>query len=210
MFTEIDKVLYPNKCEVIQTTSHDFIYPIFKNGSSSLYREATEQNWKILINNQIKKCEEITVFIREPHKRFITGMNTYVENCLQKDLDKNTILFFISNYLFLDRHYMPQMFWLVNLVRYTKTDVFLNFKDISDIKNYTNFTKNVSNNHKNYIKNEIKNLEFYLEIDNFLYSHINQKISWIELIKNFKKDYNLAYKHLFQHAENLFNVLPKT
>ena len=209
MFTEIDKVLFPNKCEVLQTTSHDFIYPIFKNGSSSLYQTAKDQKWNILINNQIKKCNEISVFLREPKERFVSGIDTFINHNLTQELDKKTVIHFVNNYLFLNRHYMPQMFWLIHLAKYAKVDVTLHFKQISDIQNYTSVFYNVSENKQLFLLEDIPNINFYIAMDQFLFFYINQKITWIELIKKFKENNTLAYKHIFEYSEKLLNVLPK-
>lgn len=208
MFTEIDKVLYPNKCEVIQTTSHDFIYPIFKNGSSSLYQAAKDNNWKILINSQIKKCDKIKIFIRDPVERFKTGANAFVNHCLKKNLDKQTVVYFIENYLFLNRHYMPQIMWLMHLSRYTMSEVIIEFKELSQLNLYTEIQKNKSKIEENYSINTDK-LKFYIEADNYLLNYVNSPISFYDLLINYKNDCKDGYKHIFLHAKNLIDALPK-
>jgi hypothetical protein len=211
MFTEIDKILYPNKCEVIQTTSHDFIYPIFKNGSSSLWQTAKKENWKILFNNQIQQCDGITVFIREPLDRYFTGINTYIKHCLDQGLEENTVIYFINNYLFLNRHYMPQMLWLINLARYSRPDVLLNFKHVNDIKNITDLTKNSSDNSSfSFIdKLDKTKLNFYIDADLFLMQYIDKSITWQDLFLKYKNECKLGYKHIFEYAEKINNALPK-
>ena len=212
MFTEIDKILYPNKCEVIQVTSHNFIYPIFKNGSSSLYDTANDNNWKILLNNQIEKCEKITVFIREPLDRLYTGINSYIEELINIGLDENTILYFINNYAFLNRHYLPQILWLTHLVRYAKSNVILSVKHIDDIKYVANHFTNRSKS-KNYTfinkLDIISKLNFYISADEFLLKYINQEVTWSEIISRYKLENSAGYDHIFAHAEKLSDALPK-
>jgi hypothetical protein len=206
MFTEIDKILYNNKCEVIQT-SHSFIYPIFKNGSSSLYKEAAENKWKIIINYQIKNCDEIVVFLRNPYERINTGVSTYVQNCLNQNLDEKTVLWFIKNYLFLDRHYLPQIFWIINLGKYIKKDCKLIIKDINDLKIYTRFEKNKSETKKYFLEDE--KLQFYIQADEYLYSKINTYITLPEFFESYKRENSYGYNYIFQYAENLLSVLSK-
>jgi hypothetical protein len=211
MFTEIDKFLYPNKCEVIQTTSHEFIYPIFKNGSTSLYEEATIQNWKILLNNQIKNIDEVTIFLRNPIERLHSGINTFIKHCNEKKLNEDTVKYFVYNYLFLDRHYLPQFFWLINLLKYTKTNVILNLKNVENINQYTNLHENKSTIEQFYDINNINLEKFktYIETDNFLYQFVGQKITWKYFFNNYKLQQNLNYKHIFGYSEKIYNALPK-
>lgn len=207
MFTEIDKVLYPNKCEVIQTTSHDFIYPIFKNGSSSLYQAAKENGWKIIFNHQIHNCKKIVIFLRNPIERFETGVDTFIKHCLAEGLDEKTVKYFINNYLFLNRHYMPQILWLIHLARYVKEDVVIDLKDISKLNLYTDIQKNKSNATQNNLFDAEK-LKFYIEADNYLLNYINQLIPLNDLFLNYKKDCKESYNHIFLHAKNLIHALP--
>ena len=64
MLSRIDEIIYPNRCEVIEFMDPQrFVYPIFKNGSSSIREYATQQNYKTLINEQIKKCNKFLILI---------------------------------------------------------------------------------------------------------------------------------------------------
>jgi len=212
MFTEIDKVLYPNKCEIIQTASHEFIYPIFKNGSSSLFQTAKLNNWKILLNTQIKNCHKIIVFVREPVERFQTGINTVIEHVLRENLDEKTIIYLIKNNLLINKHFLSQFLWLISLGRYTNPEVILSFKHIESIKDYTDLNKNESLKQNYNFKNDIDVISmmgFYIEADNFLMKYINTDISFKDLLLNYKKECKLGYRYIFEHSENLINVLPK-
>lgn len=209
MFTEIDKVLYPNKCEVIQTASHEFLYPIFKNGSSSLLETAKDNNWKIILNEQIFNCKNIVVFLRNPSERINSGINTFVNHLLEQDLDEKTITYFVNNYLFLNRHYMPQILWLIHLARYANPNCILNIKDINDIKIYSNKIENKSEKLKNYNHEHIEKINFYLEADYYLLKYINKSLSVNDLFVSYKKDCPNGFNHIFNYSENLINALPK-
>ena len=118
MLSRIDDIIYPNRCEVIEFSDPQrFVYPIFKNGSSSLTEYARQQGYKTLLNEQIKKIKIIDVILRNPQDRFISGLNTFLWMTKRDhpDLDTKTILHFAENYLFLNRHYAPQISWLINL-----------------------------------------------------------------------------------------------
>jgi hypothetical protein len=147
MLSRIDEIIYPNRCEVIEFLDPQrFVYPIFKNGSTSLYDHAIEKNYKILFNEQIKKISEINIILRDPLERFISGINEFVFYTKRDhtNLDTNTILYFVENYLFLDRHYAPQLSWLVNLKKYVNKDTKLvlhNMESVSKFTPYRNFSK---------------------------------------------------------------------
>lgn len=139
MYNHIDRIIFPNWCEVYQTASHQYVYPIFKNGTNSLKVSQLKNNWKILINEQLKKLDTIVVFWRPAFERYISGVNSVIQFELRDNthLDVNTIKFFIKKYPFLDRHYCPQYFWLINLMKYTKCKVLIKplskINDIVDI-----------------------------------------------------------------------------
>ena len=140
MLSRLDDVIYPNRCEVIEIeASQRYIYPIFKNASSSITEWARQQNYKILFNEQIKRAPTIDVVLRDPQKRFTSGVNTFVQNLLKDEptLSKDTILYFVENYLFLNRHYAPQLSWLINLFRYTTKDTKFHIVGMESVPNYT-------------------------------------------------------------------------
>ena len=140
MLSRLDDVIYPNRCEVIEIeASQRYIYPIFKNASSSITEWARQQNYKILFNEQIKRAPTIDVVLRDPQKRFTSGVNTFVQNLLKDEptLSKDTILYFVENYLFLNRHYAPQLSWLINLFRYTTKDTKFHIVGMKSVPNYT-------------------------------------------------------------------------
>lgn len=144
MLTQFDTELYPNDCEVVEMLSHNqFVYLIQKNGSSSLRREIRDNNLKVYRNQEISELDTIDVYIRDPKQRYISGVNTYIQ-FLNRDyphLDTDTCIWFATRYNFLNRHYLPQFLWLVNLSRFCRAETKIclrNFKDIANITKHNN------------------------------------------------------------------------
>ena len=120
MLSNLDRILFPDRCEVIEVVpSQRYVYPIFKNGSSSIHTESQRQGWRVQVNEQIRRINSIDVIIREPRGRLLSGINTYIQIVLRDNpkLDPVTVEWFALNYLYLNSHYCPQFMWLINLSR---------------------------------------------------------------------------------------------
>lgn len=216
MLSRLDEIIYPNRCEVLEIVpSQRYIYPIFKNGSSSLTEEAKIQGWRTLLNQQIRKLGRIEVFLREPSVRFISGVNTFIAETLilEPDLDPKTILYFAENYLFLDRHFLPQFQWLIQLARYADPDVVLYLRDIKDLSELTAKKENrqeVSEeltlhllNNRHIVK--YNNLDRAL-IDNF----IDKETTLKEIVTYIQSKQPVLYNEIIKHSQDIVNALPKT
>lgn len=200
MLSYLDPILFPDECEVLQLPNGRCIYPIYKNGSSSLHR----MNLPVLQN--IADLKEIDVLIREPYERFLSGVNTFIKN-LDAGLDKTTILYFVKNYLFLNRHYCPQFFWLVNLQRFSKAKIrLLPFLEINSI---TEYKQNTSIENYKSLGIEFNNkVDFYLQLDKVLYYDlINQTLDFQEIIQYLKINYLEVYTETITRSKNLCSVL---
>lgn len=144
MLTQFDTELYPNDCEVVEMLSHNqFVYLIQKNGSSSLRREIRDNNLKVYRNQEISELDTIDVYVRDPKQRYISGVNTYIQflNRDHPQLDTNTCIWFATRYNFLNRHYLPQFLWLVNLSRFCRADTKIRLRNFKDIANITKHNK---------------------------------------------------------------------
>lgn len=203
MLSRLDDIIYPNRCEVIDLASQRFFYPIFKNGSSSLYEYAQQHNCKILLNEQIKKIPIIDVVLRDPLQRFLSGFNTYVYTTKRDypELDVNTIIYFAEKYLFLNRHYAPQLSWLINLFKYTNKNTKLRLHDMSAISKYTNIS--IKMEETNFLSNEIitrlktnTHNEPYLKLDYSLLKLIGKEFTFSEIFKHLKYQEPFAYSKL--------------
>ena len=218
MFSEIDKTIFPDSCEVLEIVpSQLFVYPIFKNGSSSLNESAPKLGWNTIKDSDISKIQTpITVFLRDPKERFISGVNTFLQHCHRdyKDLDTRTILFFVEKYLFLNRHYAPQFFWLINLARYSQAP--LKFQHMNDISQLTSYVTraNVTPSTEEFLEN-IKNfpwnqLELYFLLDQLLIDRIGTQTTFVDLLNNIKNTHHELYELIFEKTHRIFDVLPKT
>ncbi len=203
MLSRIDEIVYPNRCEVIEFTDPQrFVYPIFKNGRSSFLHHSIINNSKTLINTQLKKLQEIHVVLREPKERFISGVNTFVFNSIRDDpkLDTHTILHFVENYLFLNRHYAPQLTWLINLSKYTSAK--LSLHNLNFVTEVTGINFKPAGEQKILSPEVVKNLEnnlhneMYLKLDNLLLELIGQSLTFTEILDYLKAKDPLAFSKI--------------
>jgi hypothetical protein len=221
MFSEIDKTIFPDSCEVLEIVpSQHYVFPIFKCGKSSLYESIPSTDWSILHNEEISKITTgITVFLREPKNRFISGVNTYLQQTIKEypTLDENTILWFVDNYMFLNRHYCPQFFWLLNLARYSNPNVLIRLEHYCDISKLTNhwsdagITRPTTEFLKKIEQFNWKQLELYLYLDQILFDRIGQELTLKDLMHILKNQYPELHKLVFGKTIDLVNyVLPST
>ena len=141
MLTMLDSELYPDDCEVVELSQHGLnVYLIQKNGTTSLRYDIDEQNLKVYKNDEISNLDVVDVYIRNPFERYVSGVNTYLQQ-LKNDhhiLDVETCFWFATNYNFLNRHYLPQFLWLINLSRFISPDCQINLRKFSDFGKITN------------------------------------------------------------------------
>jgi len=219
MFSEIDSIIFPDSCEVIQVASQHFVYPIFKCGRSSLTVSMESKGWTFVAEKEIANISvPITIFLRDPRDRFFSGVNTYLQHLDNEgnDLDQHTALYFINRYLFLNRHYAPQFFWLLNLARFSGHDTLVTFSPMAEISQLTDL------NHRadvepitNQLREKINSfnwskLELYYYLDDILMGFVGKTISLYDLIKYVQTDHSDLYKLVFQKTLDISNVLPKT
>jgi hypothetical protein len=201
MLSHLDSIIFPDRCEVIEIIpSQRYVYPIFKNGRSSLYYYADTHKCRVLINEQLKKLNSIDVVLRDPSERLVSGINTFIQMTLRDhpELDSNTVFWFAQNYLFLNRHYTPQFLWLVNLARYINLGAKLNFLGMDQLTNIA------QEDHKpmgilpatTQLINQIKNIpgnEMHQRIDQILVSCIGQSLQFDQLIQHIHQQDSTAY-----------------
>jgi hypothetical protein len=204
VLSRIDEIIFPNRCEVIEIPAlQRFVYPIYKNGSSSLIEYARQQGYKTFFNEQIKRISIIDVIFRDPISRFLSGVNTYVYNTKQANpqLDVDTIIYFAENYLFLNRHYAPQLSWIINLSKYTNTMAVLQLHDMSILNKFTplsikpNETDMLSEEVISRLKNNIHN-EMYQRLDYLLLELVGKEVTVNEILAHLKAQDPIAYSKL--------------
>jgi len=122
-----------------------YVFPIFKNGHSSIVNYADANKCKWLFNEQCNRTNSITVFLRKPFERFMSGVHTFVEHERRKLLaqvysqNKNVkdFLSFDSESIFekidaakiSNEHFMSQYEWLQRLHRFYNGIVILKTVD---------------------------------------------------------------------------------
>jgi hypothetical protein len=116
-------------CEVIKFANNLNIYPIFKNGRSSLTIYAGHNNLPILKNKEISVLKNIAIYVRDPIERFVSGVHTFFY--LNQLKINNETLKKIDNFEIVDRHFMPQSFWLLHLYKFYRGNVIL--KDVKEV-----------------------------------------------------------------------------
>jgi len=204
MLSHLDCIIFPDRCEVIEVIpSQRYVYPIFKNGQSSLFTATKQNNWNIFLNEKIKKINSIDVFVRDPVERLVSGISSFIQTTVRDhpDLDVKTVNWFAENYLYLNRHYAPQFLWLVNLARYTHIECVLNFLDMSDIKTVTDvheqpFKKLPVNTH-------IPNNEMYQRIDQVMVDSIGSSLTFAQLVKQIQHKDKHAYEWVIGRSQRI-------
>jgi hypothetical protein len=219
MFSELDHVIFPDSCEVIEIVpSQHYVYPIFKNGSSSLYKTLKKSSWSVIKDRDINDIQcPITVYLRDPKDRFISGINTFLYFAKRDGLklDTPTVLWVVKNFLWIDRHFCPQFFWLINLARYSQAPLILkNIKDINDV---------VDINHRAGVEPPNDNLltqldeympwdklELYFYLDQILIDKIGTSVDFAHILQDIKHNHSNLYNDVFGKNLEIVNVLCKT
>ena len=161
--------LFNTDCVVITVGEHT-LYPIFRNGWSTLNGVADRK----YLNDDIAQCEKIDVLIRPPKQRFVSGVNEY---CRQNNLDLEDTYKAIVAEEIMDRHFTPQCIWLLHLYKYYKGKITL--KNFEHIKNITHTHLNKSKSQTN-----IEVPEKFTDTDEKLMHYIDKTVSIGEIIKN--------------------------
>jgi len=109
--------LVTTECRVIKIRNNT-VYPIFRNGSTSLFMDADT----VYTNHEIAGCSEIKILWRRPEDRFVSGLNEY---CRQNNLEVSETWKKVKEGSLTDSHFAPQYFWILNLYRFYKETVTL-------------------------------------------------------------------------------------
>lgn len=156
-------------CKVVRIDD-DWIYPIYRNASSGLFKRSDGQ----MINSEIKECQSIKVFIQEPIQRFTSGLNQY---CKFHDLDLDETLARVESGEIVDRHFVPQWSWLCHLYVFYKGNVSL--EPMANVSRY--LPEHV--HRTKYEQRSIPVINEFVEIDIKLMEYVGQELPIGELIK---------------------------
>tara|TARA_B100001094_G_scaffold289017_1_gene305628 strand:+ start:1247 stop:1774 length:528 start_codon:yes stop_codon:yes gene_type:complete len=161
--------LLATDCTVVQIKGQH-VYPIFKNGFTSIMKEAD----RLLVNDQIANCNNINVLIRDPEQRFISGINEY---CEQNNLGLADTLQLVEQGKVTDRHFSPQWLWLLHLSKHYKASVTL--RPFSDITQYCTS----HSNKRNAVVTQVTPIDRYVKQDKALIKHLGETISIEKIIR---------------------------
>lgn len=135
--------LFLADCEVIKFSTSLNIYPIYKNGRSSLKQYAELNNFPIVKNKEIAMLDDINIYIRDPLERFVSGVHTfcYLNNCkinydILEKIDKSKIV---------NQHFLPQCFWLMHLFKFFKKNI--NVRSVDEVYNLVPLRSGPWSNH---------------------------------------------------------------
>lgn len=204
MLGAIAQELFPNECRVLEVVPDtQYVYPIFKNGSTSL----AKTGYPTVPHKHLASIENIEVYVRNPHERFISGVQTYLSK-LGPEIDKDTALFFVEKYLYLNRHFCPQLFWLINLQRFTNATITIN--PLDQLGEITSFKEHQSQRDQKLVDffEQKSKIRFYNEVDEVLTINLLGKtVEFAEIISVLKQNYNELYCDLFDTVRKINDVV---
>ena len=200
MLSQLDNIIFPDRCEVLEVAPQRYVYPIYKNGYSSL----SNSGFRVLTMSELSKLDTVEIFVRDPIERFFSGLSTWIEH--NDHLDKNTMLFMAGHHLFINRHYSPQFHWLVNLRRFTTAKIKIN--PIEDLSTITNLRLNENKNKIHYDISHFSKVAFYMQLDKVLTENfIGQTVEFTEIVATVRQKYPEVYQEVIQRSINICNVL---
>jgi hypothetical protein len=203
MFGTLTHELFPNECRVLEIVPDtQYVYPIYKNGSTSL----KETGYPEISLEKLSTLKNVEVYVRDPHQRFVAGVQTYIEK--MGNVDINTALHFVEKYLYLNRHFCPQLFWLINFKRFS--DATITIKPLAEICKITQLESNQSTRNSEIVQrfaNSAK-VRFYNEIDEVLTVNLLGKtVEFAEIIAVLKQNYSELYNESFFYPKKIFDVV---
>lgn len=194
MLTALDFELFPDDCEVIEIPSRNlWIYLIQKNGTSSLRYEAKKQDWSIIRNQDLKSLSVIDIYLRDPKRRYLSGINTFVQHLLRDNptLDKETCIWTALRYPFLNRHFLPQWHWIANLSRFISNECVIRLHEVKELEEITKFRSRAEITPydpawADSISHDVDNLELWFLLDKILLGCCGQELTWSEILNIYR------------------------
>jgi hypothetical protein len=219
MFCPIDVELFPEDCRVTYLSSCDqWIYWIQKNGSSSLKKEETHNGAAGYRNQDIASLPVIDIYIRNARTRYVSGVHTYLE-FLHRDnpeLDRESALWFVKRYKFLNRHFLPQFFWLVNLSRYLTPGTQLRIRNLKDLKNATTYMEGpkinkLSQDFAEKLLCDDPGMELWFFVDQILLDIAGHTVTWPQILDHYQTMHSDIWTLMIPELPQIIqHVLPKT
>ena len=191
MLTDLDAELFPDDCEVVEIPLHNqYVYLMHKNGSSSLRQDAKINGWRTVRNHELIDLDSVDIYLRDPCERYLSGLNTFVQHLLRDNgvLDQTTCEILATRYNFLNRHFLPQWHWLVNLARFTKDDCQFRLHSLDDLVSVTNRRSRagitpLAIDKGNALLSMNDKLEFWFLLDRILCGRCGQQLTWQQILQ---------------------------
>lgn len=215
MFTRLDDILYPNKVEVIHFEDKGkYIYPIFKNGKSSIEHTRDANGYKSLVNEQIRKIDKVDVFLRDPQDRLISGIETYLWwNAKDRPwLDRTTIINQLAEGVIVDRHCLPQIHWIFNLARYLNPMAQISIHRLGMLVHYTGLSvvpeKNLLNDDERQLLISSNHLQTLLKFDKFMFENMSGS-DWTikQLMQTFLEEDPVGYSYTVGRSKKILEAV---
>ena len=194
MFTQLDYELFPNTPEVYKLPSGELVAKILKNASSSL----DKQGYKLANKDEIRTAEVITVYWRDPIERFKSGVSTFVQ---QTGMEVEHVV----KYLFLNRHYAPQFYTLINLQRFMRQGAMFRIKRIDEVSKITEYNEQPYPNKLDVAITDKVN--FYLTPDKLVWErYVGSLVLVAGILNVLRVDYEDYYAEVFEHSKNILQI----
>jgi hypothetical protein len=183
-----------------------------------LKKEETHNGATSYRNQDISSLPLIDVYIRNARARYISGVHTYLEY-LKKDnpdLDQPTVMWFVKRYKFLNRHFLPQFFWLMNLSRYLDVDTQLRIRNLNDLKHATTYMEGpeinkLSRDFAEKLLSDDPNMELWFFVDQILLDLAGTTLTWSQILDHYKTHHHSTWSLMISGLPQVMsNVLPKT
>lgn len=203
MLSYLDPILFPDQCQILEIEPDRFVYPIFKNGSSSLGATGAPA-----INYfKMREIRTVEIFLRDPFERYVSGVQTYLNN-IGPEYDRDTMLTVIGQFLFLNRHFALQFHWIVNLQRYT--DAWMHFRPMTELSTATEESWNILTRDQSLVDffKDNQKLQYYLSLDKILIEDfMGQTVPFSRVVKHIKNKYPTLYDEVIQRSLDICGVL---
>ena len=191
--------MFPDFVRIVQLNDGRIVYPIFKNGSTAIFKELGAKEYDL---STISDLDIVDVFIREPYHRFLSGVTTY---CADKGLDVEQASSIINDVYFIDNHFSPQLFWIINLHRFTNAKIRIN--NLSTLPRVTNTDyANAQTGYKDLdqLFKDNSGLKYHIELDCVLYENLmGQTVTFDQIMETLRINYTDLYNQTFGYTKQI-------
>jgi hypothetical protein len=140
-------------------------------------------------------------------------VNTYLQY-LKRDhpeLDQSTAFWFAKQYKFLNRHYVPQFHWLLNLIRYLSPHTKIRIRDFKEFGLIVEDQDRADiipsdDEFRQKLLSDNTGLELWLFLDQILLDLAGTEMTWAQILDH----YRTAHAATFDLVCQRFNLISKS